>query len=461
LINYTIGGGVVAGFTSLIKNGPGMLTLNSSNSFSGGTLVNGGTLQLAVNVFAGGTGPIVLNGGTLFLNGVGTPTTVSSTGNNTLQTYGQPYAGFGLQGSGQLNLNIGGGGVFSPYGDWSAFSGTINFTTGNGLRELAAPTFGSANAVWNFGNSTAGLYNKYGGCTIYFGAVFGGTNTSLAGATTANASLTTFVIGGVNTNSVFNGTIADGGAAATALVFNGPGSLALGGNNTYSAATTVNGGTLLVNNTAGSGTGSGSVSINPGGALGGTGTIGGQVSFAAGATLTPGSNGSGTLTITNDLGLNNASILQFDVGTNGDQVAVTNDLTLGGTLNLNAAAGFGPGTYTLFTYGGTLSVGTLTFGITPPGYGYSIDTSVPGQVNLIVAKPSFGTISATAGGLVLGGSGGIPNANFYLLAATNLAQPLANWTRVMTNQFDANGNFIFTNAFTTNSPQNFFRLQLP
>ena len=141
LLNYTIGGGVLAGFTSLTKNGPGMLTLNSSNSFSGGTFVNGGTLQLAVNVFAGGTGPITLNGGTLFLNGVGTPTTVSSVGSNTLQTYGQPYAGFGLQGSGQLNLNIGGGGVFSPYGDWSGFSGTINFTDRQWTARTRGPDF--------------------------------------------------------------------------------------------------------------------------------------------------------------------------------------------------------------------------------------------------------------------------------------------------------------------------------
>ncbi len=465
LLNYTIGGGVLAGFTSLIKNGAGMLTLNSSNSFSGGTFVNGGTLQLAVNVFAGGTGPIALNGGTLYLNGVGTPTTVSCVGTNSLVTYGQPYAGFGLQGSGQLNLSIGGGGVFSPYGDWSGFSGTINFTTGNGLRELAAPTFGSSNAVWNFGNTTAGLYNKNGGCTVYLGAVFGGPNTSLAGATTATASLTTFVIGGVNTNSVFNGTIADGGAAATALVFNGPGSLALGGNNTFSAATTVNGGTLLVNNTAGSGTGSGAVSINPGGALGGNGTIGGQVSLAAGATLAPGSGGSGTLTITNDLGLNNASVIQFQLGTNSDQVSVTGDLTLGGTLNISDAGGFGPGTYTLFNYGGTLSIGTLTIGTTPTtNYNYAIDTSVQGQVNLIVqttAPPIISGINFSGGNLVFNGSGGQANGKYYVLTSTNLATPLTNWTRLLTNQFDSSGNFSVTNPMGTNTPQNFYLLQLP
>ena len=234
LLNYTIGGGVLAGFTSLNKNGSGMLTLNSSNSFSGGIFVNGGTLQFVNNYYAGGTGPVTLNGGTLFLNDIGTGSTVSSIGTNTLQTYAQPYAGFNLQGSGVLNLNIGGGGVFSPGGDWSGFSGTLNFLTGNWIRELNTVSFGSSNAVWNFG-AGGGLYNKYGGATISLGAVFGGTNAGLSGATTAYASLTTFVIGGVNTNSVFNGTISDGGAAATALVFNGPGSLALGGNNTIPA----------------------------------------------------------------------------------------------------------------------------------------------------------------------------------------------------------------------------------
>ena len=56
LLNYTIGGGVLAGFTSLTKNGSGTLTLNSSNSFSGGIFVNGGTLQFVNNDYAGGTG---------------------------------------------------------------------------------------------------------------------------------------------------------------------------------------------------------------------------------------------------------------------------------------------------------------------------------------------------------------------------------------------------------------------
>ena len=457
---YTIGGGVLGGITSLVKTGPGSLTLDSSNSYIGGTFVNGGTLQLVSNLYAGGFGPIMLNGGTLYLNGVGTGTTISSAGTNSLVTYGQPFAGFNLQGSGQLNLSIGGGGVFSPYGDWSGFSGTINFTTGNWLREVNTTAFGSAAAVWNFGVN-GGINNKNGGATVSFGALFGGPATALAGASTAPANPTTYVVGGVNTNSIFNGTISDG-ASPTALVFNGLGSLTLTGNNTFSGNTTVNGGTLIVNSSIGSGTGSGTVTINGGATLGGNGIIGGQVSLAAGATLAPGSNGSGTLTITNDLGLNNASILQFQLGTtNSRVVAVTGDLTLGGTLNVSAATNFGPGTYTLFTYGGTLSVGIITLGTAPPGYGYAIDTSAQGAVNLIVTLPQFGNIKATSNGMVISGSGGPASSNYYLLSSTNLALPLANWTRVVTNQFDSNGNFIFTNASSTNIPQKFFRLQLP
>ena len=432
----------------------------AANLFSGGTTVNGGTLQLVNNPFGGGVGPIVLNGGTLYLNDIGTGTTITCAGTNTLQTSGQPYADFSLQGSGWLNLNIGDGGVFSPGGDWSGFSGTINFTTGNWMRELDTTAFGSANAVWNFG-SNGGLYNKNGGSTISLGAVFGGSGAGLSGATTAYATLTTFVIGGVNTNSVFGGTISDGGAAATALIFNGPGSLALTGNNTFSGNTTVNAGTLFVNNTNGSGTGAGDVLVASSATLAGSGSIAGLATLADGAILAPGSS-AGTLKIAEGLVLGSGSILNFELGTVSDQVIVTNDLTLAGTLNVTNLAGFGVGAYTLFTYGGALSLGTVTLGTKPAGYNYSIYTNTPGAVKLIVAPttpPKFGAVSLNGTNLNFSGTNGVPLGNFYLICSTNLTMPLANWTRVATNQFDAGGGFNFTNGVNAGSPQQFYRLQ--
>ncbi len=72
---------------------------------------------------------------------------------------------------------------------------------------------------------------------------------------------------------------------------------------------------------------------------------------------------------------------------------------------------------------------------------------------------SGGTPRKSTNGLVFDGTGGVGNANFYLLGTTNLTVPLTNWTRLLTNQFDGSGNFNFINPFGTNM-QNFYLIQL-
>ena len=69
-------------------------------------------------------------------------------------------------------------------------------------------------------------------------------------------------------------------------------------------------------------------------------------------------------------------------------------------------------------------------------------------------------MSIAGNGFVFTGTGGLANGNYYLLASTNLATPLANWTPLLTNQFDINGHFSFTNPDGTNA-LDFYRLQLP
>ena len=44
-VNYTFSGSPIAGSTSLVKNGPGSLTLGSGNNYTGGTSVNAGVLN--------------------------------------------------------------------------------------------------------------------------------------------------------------------------------------------------------------------------------------------------------------------------------------------------------------------------------------------------------------------------------------------------------------------------------
>ena len=76
-----------------------------------------------------------------------------------------------------------------------------------------------------------------------------------------------------NTAGLLPGT---GGGTANAAV-NATGTVLLSGANTYTGNTLIASGTLLVNNAAGSGTGSGAVVVNSGGTLGGNGIISGAV----------------------------------------------------------------------------------------------------------------------------------------------------------------------------------------
>jgi len=160
-----------------------------------------------------------------------------------------------------------------------------------------------------------------------------------------------------------------------------------------------------------------------------------------------------------------STVFNFTLGTNNAEVTAQGNLTVNNTLNITAGDGFGAGTYTLFAYAGFF-FGTPVLGTTPPGYNYSI-TNPPGLIQLLVqssappSPPIFGSISATANGLVMSGTGGTTNGTFYVLVSTNVALPLNQWTSVATNLFDGSGHFIFTNAINPNSPQAFYLLQLP
>jgi len=144
-----------------------------------------------------------------------------------------------------------------------------------------------------------------------------------------------------------SGVVSGAGASST-LVKTGLGVLTLTNANTYAGGTIVNAGTLLINNTTGSGSGFGTVAINAGGTLGGSGVISGATTIASGATLSPG-NSPGNLTFGDDLILAGtykwelAGLSTADPGTNFDTITVTEgnvDIT-GASINL-ALEGFAP-----------------------------------------------------------------------------------------------------------------------
>ena len=135
---------------------------------------------------------------------------------------------------------------------------------------------------------------------------------------------------------------------SAALVKSGSGTLVFSGNNSSRTnTTTVNDGTLLVNNTTGSGTGSGDVIVNSPGALGGTGSIDGTVTVNVGGALAPGAS-IGTLTINNNLFLSGNLNVEVNksASPSNDLVVVT------GTIN-----NIGSGTVNVSNLGGALSIG--------------------------------------------------------------------------------------------------------
>jgi autotransporter-associated beta strand protein len=130
----------VAGFggtVALNKVGSGTLTLTGSNTYSGGTTINNGVLQLG-NSAALGSGPLVANGGTLDLAGysVTVPsfrgaagvvaTSVAGLATLTVnQTTATSFNGSINDGAGQLALTLQGGGTLTLSGTNTYTGGTI------------------------------------------------------------------------------------------------------------------------------------------------------------------------------------------------------------------------------------------------------------------------------------------------------------------------------------------------
>jgi autotransporter-associated beta strand protein len=194
------------------------------------------------------------------------------------------------------------------------------------------------------------------------------------------------IVGANNLSTIFDGVIHSSifGGSITKI---GRGNLTLTNSNNYSGGTIVTQGTLLVRNTTGSGTGSGSVDVEAG-SLAGTGIIAGAVTLGTGsgrgAVLSPGSKKSlGTLTIQSaiifeedsayDFALNSGRLANDQVIANGVTIASgaqfsfvdngSNVLSPGTTFLAinNSAASPISGSFSNLPDGGTIRVGNNTY----------------------------------------------------------------------------------------------------
>ena len=396
------------GATNLLKTGIGITTLAGTNTYTGTTTVNAGTLSISSDgnlgtaPLAPTAGSIVLDGGTLrntaaitiddnrgmSLGAAGG--TLNNAANGTT-TYQGIIAGTS---GGSLTVTHGG----STTGDLSL--GADNTYDGatiidNGHLSATNLTVGASSSIGSSGNAASNLVLKNNAILHYLGGGSPATTDRLftlglgdneirssgaGGVTFSNTGAIAYTGSGNRTLSL-NGTnasavntlaavVGDGSGGATSLNKLGSGTWALTGTNTYTGTTTVSGGTLLVN---GSHTGGGTVTVDAAATLGGTGSIAGALNVTG--VLTPGGSvdtfSSGALT------MNAGSTFVFEATGNGasgaDLMTVNGALSLtdvsldllGADLGLN-----------IWTLGDKLTLISYTgTGITAGFTGYDDDTT--------------------------------------------------------------------------------------
>ncbi len=354
----------ISGSGKVEKSGDDALTLSGANSYTGGTLISGGTL-IASNVEALGTGDVTnnatleLNTGGDFTNNISGSGQVVKSGDETLTLSGSnTYTGGTTINDGTLVATsvdaLGSGDVTD--------NATLALNTGGTFDN----TISGSGKVEKSGDDALTLSgaNSYTGGTLISGGTLVASNVEALGSgdVTDNATLA------LNTGGTFDNTISGSGQ----VVKSGDDVLTLSGSNTYTGGTTISGGTLIASNVDALGTGDvtndATLELNTGGDFTNNISGNGQVVKSGDDTLTF----SGSNTYTGGTLISSGTLVANDVNALG-----TGDVTDNATLELNTGGDFtnnisgsgqvvksGDDTLTLsgtnsYTGGTTISGGTL------------------------------------------------------------------------------------------------------
>jgi autotransporter-associated beta strand protein len=368
IISSSGGYGISSGY--LAKNGTGTVTITTSNTYAGVTIVNAGTLNIN-NASAIGTGVLTLTGGTIDASAG----YIALTTNNAQSWNGD----FTFKGTNNLNLGTGdvtlGGTAGSrtvtvTAGDLAVGSIPVA-TAGYGLTKAGAGTLSLTGASTN---NIAGTLNITGG-TVEIASDLYVTGLTGSGTIQAYTSASKWLYITNATDDTFAGVIQDG-AGLLGLRKLGAGKLTLNGSINYSMETSVGGGTLVF-----SGTTNNTTAVDT---IGDTAGANGVLIISSGANFSA-----------------NDPVGQFTsslaVGTNATSAGSVK-LLAGGTLTTASQFGLGTGTggYAAYTQtGGTANVGSYFV------LGFNNDRSV---ANISGGSLNIGSNVITVGA---GGTGSI------------------------------------------------------
>nr|QYK34507.1 fibronectin-binding autotransporter adhesin ShdA [Salmonella enterica subsp. enterica] len=329
----------LSGSGSLVKTGTGELTLSGDNDYSGGTTIAGGTL-IADHADSLGTGAVA-NSGVLQVGEGELENTLSGTGSLVKTGTGELTLSGDNSYSGGTTISD--GTLIADHAD-SLGTGAIDnsgvLQVGEG--ELENTLSGSGSLVkTGTGELTLSGDNSYsGGTTIIGGTLTADHADSLGTGAVANSGVL----------QVGEGELENTLSGSGSLVKTGTGELTLGGDNSYSGATTITDGTLIAANVNALGSGnidnSGTLMLDANGAFelaNVTTHSGATTALAAGSTLDAGQ-------FTQEDG----STLSIDLGAATDDAVITADsVALGGTLNVTG-------------------IGSVTDSWTPEAYTYTL-----------------------------------------------------------------------------------------
>lgn len=354
----TITGPIGTTTGTLTKDGSGTAILSGTNTYSGGTAINGGAVQISSDANLGNAaGGLAFDGGTLRTSA-------------------------GLTTHRATTLNAGGGTI-----DTNGFDVSMGGVIGG----AGALTKTGAGALILTGN------NAYSGATTVSAGTLqvgdGGTSGTLGtGAIANNASLVfnrsdALGVGGVITGA---GTIRQIGSGLTTLT---------GNSGAFTGTTSVEAGSLAVNGRL-----CGAMNVQTGGRLQGTGTVCDTTNFTGG-TVAPG-NSIGTLTIAGNY-TGNGGLLEMEgvlagTGSPADRLLITGNATGNTTVEVINLGGTGASTgvgntdgISIIQVGGTSTASTfqLQGGYAAAGpYQYHLNFFAPGTSSAGQADPLLGTL---------------------------------------------------------------------